>query len=135
MISFFRSLQAFQPDWAALLLRLIFGGFMLTHGYNKLTGFAEMSADFPDPIGVGPQVSLGLTVFAEFFCALLLVLGVLTRFAAIPLIICMLVIAFVIHGPDPIGDKEHALLFLGGYVAIFLYGPGKFSLGRFVGIP
>jgi putative oxidoreductase len=38
------------------------------------------------------------------------------------------IIALLIHGSDPLGDKEHALLYLYTYLAIFLTGAGKYSI-------
>ena len=40
------------------------------------------------------------------------------------------VAAFIVHGTDPIGMKEKALLFLFAFVAIALLGPGKHSVDR-----
>lgn len=110
------------------LLRLGFASLLMTHGYGKLQSFLAGDHDFPDPLHVGPVVSHGLTVFAEFFCSILLILGLFSRLAAAVLIICMLVIAFMVHGKDPIGDKEQSLLYLIGFIVIFLVGPGKYSL-------
>jgi putative oxidoreductase len=42
------------------------------------------------------------------------------------------VAVFIVHGPDPLADKEFAILYLVPYVALFFYGPGKFSLDRFM---
>jgi putative oxidoreductase len=78
-----------------LILRLSAGGFMLTHGYPKLTRlFDGGEIKFGDPIGIGPAASLVLAVFAEFLCAILVGLGLFTRLSSIPLIITMLVAAF-----------------------------------------
>jgi putative oxidoreductase len=111
-----------------LILRIVFGGAMLTHGLPKLLEFNEKSQVFPDPLGVGSVVSLLLTVFAEFFCAVLVILGLGTRFAALTLAITMAVAAFVIHGEDPFGKKELALLYFGAYVALIVMGGGRIAL-------
>ena len=50
--------------------------------------------------------------------------------AFIPLIITMVIAAFVIHAKDPFGNKEMAILYLGAYLAIALLGPGKWSADR-----
>ncbi len=55
-----------------LLLRLSSGGLMMTHGYKKLMKLSSLKADFPDPFGVGHDISLYLTLFAELLCAALL---------------------------------------------------------------
>ena len=120
-----------QNDLAKLLLRIGFGGFMLTHGLPKLMKLFEGGPiQFADPIGVGPTFSLILTVFAEFVCAILIIVGYKTKWAAIPLVITMLVAAFVIHGGDPWGKKEFALLYAIGFIGIGLLGSGKYSIDR-----
>ncbi len=103
---------------------------MLTHGYPKLIHFAERAERFSDPLGIGSTASLSLVVFAEFFCSMLLFLGLFTRFALVPLMVTMAVVVFIVHGDDPFGDKEKALLFLIPYIGLFLTGPGHWSLDR-----
>lgn len=115
-----------------LLLRLTAGGFMLTHGYPKLQRLFEGNLRFGDPLGLGPEVSLVLTVFAELVCALLVVLGLGTRFATVPLIVTMAVAAFIAHGPDPFARKELALFYLVGYVILLFAGSGKISVDHFL---
>jgi len=117
---------------SVLLLRLAAGGFMLTHGYGKLQQLMTGEFQFADPIGVGPEVSLVLAVFAEFFCSLLVMLGLGTRLATIPLIVTMAVAAFIAHGADPFGRKEMALLYLVIYVVLLLTGSGKYSVDRLI---
>ena len=111
-----------------LIFRLVIGGFMLTHGLQKLNNFDMMSAVFPDPLGVGSTLSLGLIIFAEFFCSALIILGLFTRLATIPLMIGMIVAAFIIHGNDPFAVKELSLFYLSLYVGLIFTGAGKYSL-------
>jgi len=111
-----------------LLLRIAVGGFMMTHGIPKFMNFEAKSAKFMNFLGLGSEISLGLTVFAELGCAFLILIGLFTRWATLPLIFVMGVAAFVAHGPDPFGKKEMALLYLLGYVCIAFTGPGRFSL-------
>ncbi|QDH78784.1 DoxX family protein [Echinicola soli] len=113
---------------ALLLLRVGAAALMMTHGWSKIVKFSEYLTKFPDPIGVGPAVSLQLTIFAEFFCAILLALGFMTRLALIPLMITMIVAVFIIHGDDPFGDKEIGLLYLATFTSLFLSGPGSISM-------
>ena len=117
-----------RSDVGLLLLRLMFGGMMLTHGVPKLLGFADKMDSFPDLLGMGSTVSLTLAVFAEVGCATLVALGAFTRLAVVPLVITMAVAAFIVHGDDPLGRKELALVYLGAYLAIGLLGAGRFSI-------
>ena len=118
-----------------LIIRIAAGGLMFTHGYDKFTGYNTMAGVFPDPIGLGSELSLQLAIFSEMFCAILLILGVLTRASLVPLIITMIVAAFVVHGADPLKKKELALLYLGCYGGLFLTGPGEFTLQKYIPLP
>jgi putative oxidoreductase len=115
---------------ALLVLRVWLGVAMLaSHGFDKLTTFGDKSASFPDPLGVGHAMSLALVVFAEFFCSLLLVVGLLTRFGAFVLAINMAVAFFIVHKGALSGEHsgELAFIYLAGYVALLIAGPGRFS--------
>lgn len=111
-----------------LILRVAFGGMMLVHGIPKLMGFSEMAGQFPDPLGMGSHFSHISAIGAEVGCSLLLILGLGTRFAAIPLAITMMVALFAVHASDPWKVKELAAVYLSVYVSLALTGAGRFSL-------
>jgi len=121
-----------NEDWVGIILRIIGGAFMLTHGVPKLLKVLGGDFQFADPIGLGVGTSLFLTVFAEFFCALMILLGVGTRLASIPLFITMFVAAFVVHGDDPFQTKEKALVYMLVYLALFFVGGGKYSIDNLI---
>jgi putative oxidoreductase len=102
---------------------------MLTHGMPKLSRlFGDDPIKFADPLGVGVVTSLALAVFSEFFCSLLLILGLGTRLAVLPLIFTMMVISFVVHAGDPFTEIELPLMYLFAYLTILVAGPGKYSV-------
>ncbi|MCF0073515.1 DoxX family protein [Dyadobacter sp. CY261] len=115
-------------DWAVLILRVGISCLMLTHGYAKLTGFLSGDHSFADPIGIGEELSYFLTICAEFGCSILVILGFGTRLALLPLIFTMCVVVLIVHAKDAFDMKEHGLLFLFSYIALFLTGPGRFSV-------
>jgi putative oxidoreductase len=109
-------------------LRVSISGLMLTHGYPKLMQlFSGEPVSFASVLGLSATVTLALAVFAEVLCSLFILFGFYTRFAALPLIVTMLVAAFHIHGDDPISVKEKSLLFLLFYIMLLLTGGGKYS--------
>ncbi|MCF1192253.1 DoxX family protein [Mangrovimonas sp. AS39] len=116
-------------DLALLILRVGFGGFMLTHGIPKM-GMLSNPSDFGDPMGVGSTISLILALIGEVVAPILLIIGFKTKWAAIPAAITMAVAAFVVHAKDDLATKEHALLFLIAFVVIFLTGAGKYSIDK-----
>lgn len=111
-----------------LLLRVGIGCFMLVHGWQKLSGFGDMADNFADPLGMGSRLSLISAIGAEVGCSLLLLVGLATRLATLPLAFTMIIALFMIHGADPWQRKELAAVYLLVYVVLALTGPGKFSL-------
>ncbi len=111
-----------------LVLRVGLAALMLTHGVPKFLELINGDMGFGDPLGIGAGLSKILTVFAEFVCSILIILGLRTRLATIPIIITMLVAVFIVHWEDPIGGKEKALLYLVGFVTVALAGGGKYTI-------
>ena len=112
------------------VLRVGLSLLMLGHGIPKISKLFESPIEFPDPLGVGPVVSLILTLVGEVICPVLIIIGFKSRLAAIPVIITMLVAAFIVHGSDPFQKKELAILYALGFLVILIGGPGKFSINK-----
>lgn len=122
-----------QVDVVLLIIRVGIGAMMLVHGFPKLQMLlAGGEIQFPGVMGLSPAISLGLAVFAEFLCSVLLIIGLGTRLASIPLIITMMVAVFLIHANDPFANQELGLHYLLSYVVLLILGGGKFSVDAFV---
>jgi len=118
-------------DLALLLLRAASGGMMAyAHGWPKTQKVMAGDFSFGDPIGIGQEASLVLAAFAELVCGVLVVLGLFTRLALLPLIFTMVVAVFIVHADDPFGKQEFGLLYLIPYLVLLLKGPGNWSLDR-----
>lgn len=116
-------------SFALLVLRLWLGLTMLFHhGLDKLENFNTFAMKFPDPIGIGVKPGLALVTFAETAGALLVALGLLTRFGALTLLIDMAVAFFMVH--KSLQGGELAFIYLAGYLALLIAGPGKFSVDK-----
>lgn len=112
------------------ILRIIPSAMMLSHGIPKFQKLIAGNFEFGDPLGIGAAPSLFLAVIGEVICPILLIIGFKTKWAAIPAAITMAVAAFIVHGADPFGKQEKALLYLVFFIVIALVGPGKFSLDK-----
>ena len=115
-----------------LLLRIAVGSFMLTHGWGKLQNIISGDMKFADPIGIGEKLSLFLTVFAEVICSFMIILGLATRVAVLPLMITMLVAALIVHADDPFNKKELPLLYFLTYLNLLVFGSGMFSIDHII---
>jgi len=118
---------------ATLLLRIVSGTLMMNHGYDKLVHFAQYKGKFMNFLGLRQATSLSLVIFAEFFCALFIIIGLFTRLAAIPLIVVMCVALFKAHNADFLGEGEKATLYLVAYLTLLFTGPGRVSVDGMVG--
>jgi putative oxidoreductase len=130
-----------NKDLGLLIIRIIIGVLMAFYGYEKLTHFSEMAAsEFWSKnvsfLGMTGKVPLALTVFAEFFCSLFLIVGLFTRASLFVLMFCMAYI-FLFIFPLSILDKgdngyqfNDAFIYFAIYLGLFFTGPGKFSLDK-----
>jgi putative oxidoreductase len=97
-----------------------------------MENYSKAVDSFPDPFGIGSQLSVILAIFAELLCGVLIAVGFATRFTVIPLIITMATAFFIIHGGDAFGDKEMSFIYLAMYLVIFIIGPGKYSVDKLI---
>lgn len=126
-----------KPDGTAmslliLALRIVFGILLMSHGVQKWANFNAMSDSFPDPLGIGSQLSLILAIFGEMVCSIAFIFGFLYRLAMIPMIFTMCMAFFVIHANDPFATKELAFVYLAVFILLYITGPGKYSLDHFI---
>ena len=106
---------------------------MLRHGYKKFDDLDGTILFVGKVFNSYTTVLAILLIFAEFFCAFLLIIGLFTRLACVPLIIAMLVVTIKFYHNDFVNEGETASLYLGCYIAILLLGPGRISIDSMIG--
>ncbi|MBL7719060.1 MAG: DoxX family protein [Flavipsychrobacter sp.] len=119
-----------------LLIRLVLGAMMLTHGFKKLAGGSAAWEKLGGAMGhfgihAYPTFWGFMATFAESVCALLVILGLWFRPAAI-LITFTMIVATTVHlkKGDAIGDMELAIIYTFCYMGLILVGPGKYSVDK-----
>ncbi len=116
-------------NFSMLLLRVSTGlWIMIKHGLDKLQNFSAIQPHFYNFLGIGTSFSLALVIFAELFCAMLVVLGLFTRLAVIPIIIMLIVAAFSAKATQPLMNKELDFLYLVPFVVLLFCGAGRVSV-------
>lgn len=111
----------FMRVMAALLLLFI-------HGLPKLLNWSAELQRIEDPFGLGAPLTLGLAVFAEVVCPVLLILGVAARLACLPVLAVLLIALVVVHPDWGLEQGQFAWLLVALYGGLALTGPGAFSL-------
>jgi putative oxidoreductase len=125
--------DSFGISLGLLILRLWVGLTMfINHGIGKFKDFSHLSGDFPDLLHIGHAGSLALVVFAEVVASLLVVMGLVTRFAALVVAINMAVAFFMAHKGSLSGSHsgELAFIYLAAFITLFFAGPGRISMDK-----
>lgn len=120
-------------NFGMLVLRVAAGLLLAHHGYQKLIKFSVLRYKFMDFMHLGSSVSLSLIIIAELICGILLILGLFTRLACIPIIIGMAVVVFVASNANIFAEGEKGMIYLAVTVAILFCGPGKISVDGMLG--
>lgn len=133
-MNYFKPNSSSVPKDIILFAVRVFIGFaMLSHGFPKLQMLLEGGKiEFYDFIGLGPLVTLVLTVIAEFVCSIFLILGLFTRISLGFLVFTMVIAAFVVHGADPFEKREMSLIYLCVYLLLMAFGAGKVSVDHMI---
>ena len=143
-----RKLMATQPRVSLLALRLLLCGVMFPHAAQKLFGWwggyglhATING-FTTHMGI-PLVFAWLAVAAELLGSLGLIVGLLTRVAALGIGVVMVVAVVMVHGANGFfmnwaGNQkgegfEYHLLAIAAALALMIDGGGVASLDRALG--
>ncbi|MEK6346522.1 MAG: DoxX family protein [Burkholderia sp.] len=116
-------------DAALLFLRVAASLLVLAaHGMPKLLHVHAQLALIEDPLHLGAPLTLGFAIFAEVLCPLLMIAGVFTRLAALPILAVTAVALALVHPDWTLEQGQFAwmLLILFGTVAIG--GPGRYRI-------
>jgi len=127
-------LNRLQP-LALLVLRLVLGAIMITHGWQKIAGGLHGITGLLQHLGIPPWMAY-LVVAAEFGGGILVVLGYLTRFAAFAIFVDMLVAILKVHlknGLTGQGGFEFPLACAAMAFALIFFDGGAISLGWLCG--
>ncbi|MFN3321930.1 MAG: DoxX family protein [Bryobacteraceae bacterium] len=118
--------------WGVAALRITLGVVMFMHGFQKLFtyglgGVAGSMEQFGLPL---PMVSAVLITLTEFAGGALLMLGLLTRLAAVPVAFSMLVATLTVHLPHGffLPGVEFTLTLAAAAAALALAGPGALAI-------
>lgn len=127
-------------DLGPLSIRLGVGLVFAVHGWQKLDGGVSNFAGFLESLNVPlPEVVAWLQTIAEGVGGVLLILGLLTRYVTLPLIVVMvgaillvkIDVGFIVANA-PGGELDTALL--AGLLGLLFIGPGRYSLDSIMGL-
>jgi putative oxidoreductase len=128
--------------WEAVTLRVPIGIILAAHGSQKVFGWfggygLEGTGQWMASVGLAPGFLMALLAgSAEFFGGIALILGLLTRPAAVISALTMLVALFSVHwGHGFFMDShgiEYALALFSATVTLGIMGGGRYSLDSYI---
>ena len=127
-------LDRLQP-LGLLALRLVLGAIMIAYGYPMVFGGLQRHAAFVHSLGMPAWLGY-VSAFAEFGGGILLVVGFLTRLAALAILVNMLVAIFAVHfkhGFTGEGNYQFPLALAAMALALLFSGGGPISLDAITG--
>ncbi len=143
MKSLIQRLTSTNANVASLILRVPVGIILTAHGGQKLYGWfggygLEGTGQWLASVGIEPGYLMALLAGgAEFFGGIALILGLLTRPAAIVSAFTMLVALLTVHLGNGLflsnNGFEYALALLAATVALAIQGGGTLSVDRIIG--
>ncbi|HEX7159435.1 MAG TPA: DoxX family protein [Edaphobacter sp.] len=136
-------LNNLQP-WGAFLMRLVLGVAMMVHGYSKVVpagGFhrgntfsaLEHFAHYVSSLGL-PWWLGYVSALTEFLGGLLILLGLLTRFAAFMIACNMAVALLLVNRHHGYSGSEYSLALFVIALMLLFYGAGNVALDRKIGL-
>jgi len=126
-------LNSLQPV-GALLLRLVLGLSMIVHGYEKVVSHGVLNHYAHYIVSLGLPYWLGyVSAFTEFVGGILVVLGLLTRFAAALIAINMLFALFFVGIHQGFGIYNYIMELAAIAIMLVFYGAGTMALDRKIG--
>lgn len=115
-------------DSAILFMRIFIGAMMLTHGIGKIQNYNAIVNSFPDPLGIGSAASFTLITLIEVGCSVLIIMGLFTRLATLPLIFGMYVATFIAFPEKTFAEGELSFVYMGIYIMLLVSGGGRYAL-------
>jgi putative oxidoreductase len=119
----------FTPDAALLFLRVTASVLVLiVHGLPKVIHYTSQLDAIEDPLHVGKTLTLGFAIFAEVVCPLLMIAGIATRLAALPIMLVSVIALGLVHREWTLDQGQFAWMLLIMFGTIAIGGAGRYRI-------
>jgi putative oxidoreductase len=117
------------PDVALLFLRVTASGLvLLVHGLPKAIHYASQLNAIEDPLHFGKTLTLYFAIFAEVVCPLLMIAGIATRLAALPIMLVSAVGLGLVHREWTLDQGQFAWMLLIMFGTLAIGGAGRYRI-------
>lgn len=120
-----------KKEYGVIFLRIIIGWRLIDGTQDNVFSWTRMLEfrDFLDQHHVAyPLLAANVSVYAQFICGILYILGLFVRPAAIIMIINFIIALMIVHIGTTFQESFAALMMLFGSAFFLFHGAGKLSL-------
>lgn len=134
MKKFLRQITIIYPaksrfDLSMLLFRIVISlQLMIAHGLKKIGAGVAEAEKVPNPLQLPEIFNQYFAIAANLFFPVLVIVGLLTRLAVLPVLAVTLTGYFVVHWNDSLLEKDMPFMYSVVFLLLLLIGPGKYSL-------
>ena len=105
---------------------------LVVHGLPKAMHFTSQAAAIEDPLHIGKTLTLCFAIFGEVFCPLLMIAGIATRIAALPILLITAMALAMVHREWTLEQGQFAWMLLIIFGTVALAGAGHYRISAFL---
>ena len=114
----FRALLAFELFWV--------------HGLRKLNAGTATPETIPNPLGLPVEINNVVATFSDTVVPFLVLAGVATRLAVLPVIGVTAIGYFVVHWHDSAQERDVPFMYALSFSLLLFMGPGTLSIDYYL---
>ncbi|MCL9806979.1 DoxX family protein [Flavobacterium amniphilum] len=116
-------------DLSILFFRVVISlQLIVVHGLKKIGIGTEIAEKVPNPFHFPELINQSFAICSSILFPLLVIIGLYTRLATIPILIVTLSGYFIVHWNDTLLERDVPFMYSICFLLIFLTGPGKYAL-------
>lgn len=105
---------------------------VLVHGLKKLGIGVETAEIVPNPFNLPESINEIFATGANIIMPLFIIFGLFARFASLPILAVTLTGYFIVHGSDPLPERDIPFMYSISFLMIAFLGAGKYSLDNYL---
>lgn len=105
---------------------------VLVHGLKKLGIGIETAEIVPNPFNLPESINEIFATGANIIMPLFIIFGLFARFASLPILAVTLTGYFIVHGSDPLPERDIPFMYSISFLMIAFLGAGKYSLDNYL---
>ena len=105
---------------------------MIAHGLKKIGIGVAKAEKIPNPLHIPDVLNQYFAIASNIFFPVLVMIGLFTRLAVLPILTVTLVGYFFVHWNDSLLEKDMPFMYTVAYLLLLAIGPGRYSVDSII---